>query len=683
MKLSITMMVKNEQDNLERCLNSLQPLRDVIDSELIIVDTGSNDNTVQIAKRYTDKIYFHPWNNDFSAMRNISIGYSKGEWIFIIDADEELKEYQELIHFLQSTDSKKYGAIAINCNNFTDIDNLNASSLLVSFRLFKNDGFFHYAGAVHNQPVFKGKELVLAEVLLLHYGYLCTDNELMERKFQRTSAILKSELEKDPENIYYWNQLSVTYGMHKDYVEAVEYAEKAYMIYQKNKPINCMFLFTHMALLYQITKNYNKVEGICLEALTIKDGYIDIYYYLAEAQAVLGKTEQSIANYGKYLNLLDKHSKNIVKDTTIIEYTLGYRELAYFNVSNLYKKVEKYDEALYYAEAIKNEKYSKDNLNTIIFLYMKLGKCDDLRKYYDRYDQSEWQHLFLENLDSLKHEFDVPSNLQLAKVFSNLENEYGLLCNLVVDDHSAVFSTSSQEWARQIKLTEIPIYCSDIFYYLLKYHYSLEDLIADAKEIWLSCILDYIYKQRGDLCEKIYDYLEKYACNGTLKGFKLSKALCRYALILDKLDNIKYRKVFDRYIADGIAYLQAVYSHEVINNILVYEVKNDEEVFLLYMIQAQVNKKANKADYVKGLRSALQAFPETKKGIEMLLHEIQSSNTESSDEFDLYKGQVKVAIKQLIENGNMDEAKNLLAEYKSIVPNDLEVILLESKILLN
>ena len=84
------LMVKDEEQNMERCLNSLQPLLKGIDSELIIVDTGSSDGTVEIAKRYTDKVYFKQWFNDFSGMRNYSTSLAKGEWIFIVDADEEL-----------------------------------------------------------------------------------------------------------------------------------------------------------------------------------------------------------------------------------------------------------------------------------------------------------------------------------------------------------------------------------------------------------------------------------------------------------------------------------------------------------------------------------------------------------------------------------------------------------------
>src|SRR5574343_299448 len=106
MKLSACLMVKNEEENLPRCLNSI---KDVVD-EIIIVDTGSTDSTIEIAKEYTDKIYIHPWENNFSKHRNQSISYATGDWILIIDADEELiihpkssvKQFKEFLEHMET-----------------------------------------------------------------------------------------------------------------------------------------------------------------------------------------------------------------------------------------------------------------------------------------------------------------------------------------------------------------------------------------------------------------------------------------------------------------------------------------------------------------------------------------------------------------------------------------------------
>ena len=84
--VSMCMIVKNEQDILKRCLDSYAGTYD----ELIIVDTGSSDNTKAIASEYTDKIYDFTWINDFSAARNFAFSKASCEYIFSADADEEL-----------------------------------------------------------------------------------------------------------------------------------------------------------------------------------------------------------------------------------------------------------------------------------------------------------------------------------------------------------------------------------------------------------------------------------------------------------------------------------------------------------------------------------------------------------------------------------------------------------------
>lgn len=82
--ISLCMIVKNEENVLARCLDSYKGVYD----ELIIVDTGSTDQTKQIAARYTDKIYDYKWNHDFAAARNYAFSLATGDYIFSADADE-------------------------------------------------------------------------------------------------------------------------------------------------------------------------------------------------------------------------------------------------------------------------------------------------------------------------------------------------------------------------------------------------------------------------------------------------------------------------------------------------------------------------------------------------------------------------------------------------------------------
>src|SRR5438034_11627278 len=86
--LSLTMIVKNEEENLGRCLASVSGIAD----ELIVVDTGSTDRTVEIARQHGAQVYHFKWCDDFAAARNVSLQHATGRWCLHLDADEWVVE---------------------------------------------------------------------------------------------------------------------------------------------------------------------------------------------------------------------------------------------------------------------------------------------------------------------------------------------------------------------------------------------------------------------------------------------------------------------------------------------------------------------------------------------------------------------------------------------------------------
>ena len=99
--LSIGIIFKNEIRCMERCLESLKPLREAISCELVMADTGSEDGTREIAEKYADILIDFPWINDFAAARNAVLDRSSGEWFMSLDADEWLdSDIGKLVEFL-------------------------------------------------------------------------------------------------------------------------------------------------------------------------------------------------------------------------------------------------------------------------------------------------------------------------------------------------------------------------------------------------------------------------------------------------------------------------------------------------------------------------------------------------------------------------------------------------------
>ena len=102
-------IVKNEEKNLSRCLNSV---KEVVD-EIILVDTGSTDTTKEIGENFGAKIYDYVWDSNFSNARNFALSKSTGNWILYLDADEYLSKdcIEELLRIVEED-----GLLGVKCS---------------------------------------------------------------------------------------------------------------------------------------------------------------------------------------------------------------------------------------------------------------------------------------------------------------------------------------------------------------------------------------------------------------------------------------------------------------------------------------------------------------------------------------------------------------------------------------
>jgi glycosyltransferase involved in cell wall biosynthesis len=326
-KMSICMIVRDEEKFINNCLKSLKPLIDLNLAELIVVDTGSIDNTIEIVKKYTNKIHFKQWNNDFSEARNYSISLAQGEYIFIMDADQEMEysEVKKLIEVFTGIDYKKYNTYSLVYKNFTKED-LSEFTYFSLNLIFKNDGYFKYEGKVHNQPVYKGPVKNL-EIYMLHYGYIMTD-DLKEKKFKRTATLLKKEIENDPENVYYIYQLSRSYEMHGDSKDAVIELGK-YLSLMKTKKVNDSFkinYYHNATIIYFNAKQYDKCIYYCEKMKEIDKELIDCYYLMGKCNVIEGNIDEAVENLKLYLKYLKVFKYEKYASTNGLEvFSYGYK----------------------------------------------------------------------------------------------------------------------------------------------------------------------------------------------------------------------------------------------------------------------------------------------------------------------------------------------------------------------
>lgn len=245
--ISVCIIAKNEEKHIEECCRRLVPYG----FEIVLADTGSSDRTVELALKYTDKIYHFEWCGDFAAAKNFAMDKASHDWILSIDCDE----YIESIDIDSLTACMKAypdasGRILIR-NRFTESGQTCYEQVRVS--RFVNRRYFHFEGVVHEQLVprtvgntdiqpgshtsvssssfdhlspsagdIAAKYVYQAPITVLHVGYDGSEEE-MRAKSLRNISLLKQELETTGPDPYIYCQLGQSYRKLHDYEQAFHY----------------------------------------------------------------------------------------------------------------------------------------------------------------------------------------------------------------------------------------------------------------------------------------------------------------------------------------------------------------------------------------------------------------------------------------------------------------------------
>lgn len=213
--ISLCMIVKNEEVHLPRCLDSVAGLVD----EIIIVDTGSTDHTVEIASRYTSKVYSYPWKDDFSAARNESFSKASMDYCMWMDADDILEEAQR-DSFLQLKQSLPPDTDIVMMKYNTSFDEAGKPSFsYFRERWIRNQAQYRWVGAVHEVIPPKGR-ILYSDIAISHKKQKAGDPDRNLRIYQK---MLSEGTSLDARQQYYYGRELYYHGQ---YGEAAAVFEK-------------------------------------------------------------------------------------------------------------------------------------------------------------------------------------------------------------------------------------------------------------------------------------------------------------------------------------------------------------------------------------------------------------------------------------------------------------------------
>jgi len=344
--LSVCLIVKNEEQYLPDCLESVRTIAD----QVVVVDTGSTDSTIAIAKQFGAEVYSFAWCDDFSAARNESIKHAKSDWILWLDADERLSidSNSELQRLLKPEKGPVAYEIQIDsCVN-------GASHLSTAHRLFKNHCGISFEGRIHEQISYSlyrlnGEERKCS-VLLHHLGY---DNAYVEqsKKAERNLKLLKQMIKDDPKNAYGHYTLGQQYGLLGNHQMAMKHFNHAMRlnVFAKSMRIS---LLNAMAESQMELKKYAEAEKLCLQSFKLLSGQVGaylIYYRLALRTGKLDLALQRLKQLEAQNQMQSPERKQISTDVKIP------RQNILLEFVELYQQLNRGDEAAEILERLFNE----------------------------------------------------------------------------------------------------------------------------------------------------------------------------------------------------------------------------------------------------------------------------------------------------------------------------------------
>ena len=299
--LSLCMIVKDEARCLARCLQSVAHLVD----EIIVVDTGSIDESVNIAQSFGARVEYFKWCSDFSQARNYALSFATKSWILVLDADEYLlaEDDEKLCQVIQHPTAKSYYLQIENQVLETAMTQL-VSSLVC--RLFKNIPGIRYEGAIHEQlvmPQIKSdlKEVEILDVRLLHDGYIESVKK-EKNKGKRNRQIIESILDETPHKAFHLFNLGTEYMVEKEFEEALACYDQSYELLNTKDGYVSKLVLYRIICLVSLTQYKRALKAID-EGLSWYPQYTDLMYQKGEVERLMHQPIKAIKSYEQCLVL--------------------------------------------------------------------------------------------------------------------------------------------------------------------------------------------------------------------------------------------------------------------------------------------------------------------------------------------------------------------------------------------
>lgn len=390
--VSLCMIVKDEEKNLEACLKSVQ---DWV-AEMIVVDTGSTDRTVSIAEEMGARVEHYSWHDDFAAARNYALEFAQYPWILHLDADEEILP-GSVQWFYDSYPWAGVEAYVMTIKNLMhkDFDEIQLSHEFTRF--FRNKRGIRYVNRIHEYVDLSDRKIVRSPVYILHKGY--GDPEAQQDRYRRNEKMLLRDIKENPESANTLAYLAQHYTSKKEYGKAAEYGFKAI----ENDVSTPMLVQASLRACCICAINLKKPAMMeRIESLTDVDEFPELLFYRAKMLQKAYKREKAHQTFSQFIDVAMEMDEKLRQEkiiSTVLAIACTHCASYHAEEDNMEEAITKLELAVnnaptyYQARAMLGKYYFENNnfekahdtFETLIDQISKLGSDQLKSKVLPRY----------------------------------------------------------------------------------------------------------------------------------------------------------------------------------------------------------------------------------------------------------------------------------------------------------
>lgn len=666
-QLTISMLVSDRMETLGKCLASLKPLLRELDSELIVVFTGKNEETLDLVRQYTSHIIPFEWCNDFSKARNAGLKEGRGEWFLYLDDDEWFDDTAEIIRFFKSGEYRHYSSACYVARNYLDLEGSRYSDGDVG-RMCRLTPETRFIYSIHESLNPFEEPCKKLSAFVHHYGY--ARKETFARKDTRTSRnlpLLLEMYEKEPESPWCCMQIAQEYRSVGEFESAVEYCRKGLELARKEVRISNyeLWLQVNLPLLISFTGDLRLAlkegEQILRHPRTLEAGAMHISVILTSLCRQLRECDKGL----KYIQLYREKLLYLMKhpETAMLQRSAGL---------TLDKGKEEmapmYLDGLYLALDIKDFRMARKLLS-----WLPWEDKTQMTPYYPHLE--EWKRIHEDQREEILREYDsldtTNSYVCIQKtLFAEKQGQIGkaeVLWKTCASDCPAGF-----QW----ELMEIAV----------RNHFELEPLLEQmSPETWNGYAEMVAERKESGQLQEFFQNIMPLLAKHPFYGRKLEQSYLEKLLTTELLDSSRLVQLLNQYCASVCTDAAALYREEVLAEPEAYALPTRYRFAMILGEALRLIDNGNFIDSFPHLKEALHVYPEMAGAVGQLVRyledEAQAPQHSASEEFEMLGGQVKQVLRGLMDAKQWDEAYAVMGQLLSLLPDDLEVLQMKQEIL--